>query len=696
MTDALYVAAILVRLVHLGAACLLTGTFAFLVLVARPAVGAVGPAGGEAFAKLDRRVLALGAVALGVAMATGLIDLVRQAYVATASQVAGRFGARALGLLLTETRYGDVWLGRHALWLLLAVLLGLRRSERDGADWLALRLAGFMLAAAALAISAAAGHAASAPESVGRAIGADGLHLLAGGIWAGALVPFVLFLRWVRSGGPAVSLLAAVVAVRRFSMLGLLCVAVIVATGIYAVPQQVDSVPALLGTVYGRWLCIKLALVLSVLAVALFNRAYLRPRLQRAAAEGPDERSATTLVLRLGRSVLLEAFLAAAILGTVAVLGLTAPARHDPISWPLPFRLAWDPTTPSATWAGTVVGSPLAMVGLGVALLALAVRHRWRRGVLVVGMAALCLGLGLVQALRPLAVDAYPTTYARSTVTYTAASIVRGHGLYREHCQSCHGPDGASDGVTGASVAPRRPSTLTGRRVADHTAGDLFWWLTYGTRDSTMPAFGDRLSAAERWDLVNLVRTLSAAESARSLAPTVAPTASIVAPDFGYSVGVGGERWLREYRGQTIVLLVFFRLPESQTRLLQLADSYFDFRTRGAEILAVPLEGASAVYRILGPEPVLFPFAIGGAENAAATYRLFHRAPSIEGRSGDPSSRRHVEMLVDRQGYLRARWLPPSLSNRADAWNDLSVLLAEVDRLAREPASAPELGEHIH
>jgi len=40
MTDAVYVTAILARFVHLGSACLLTGIFAFLVFVARPAVRA--------------------------------------------------------------------------------------------------------------------------------------------------------------------------------------------------------------------------------------------------------------------------------------------------------------------------------------------------------------------------------------------------------------------------------------------------------------------------------------------------------------------------------------------------------------------------------------------------------------------------------------------------------------------------------
>ena len=110
----------------------------------------------------------------------------------------------------------------------------------------------------------------------------------------------------------------------------------------------------------------------------------------------------------------------------------------------------------------------------------------------------------------------------------------------------------------------------------------------------------------------------------------------------------------------------------------------------------MPLEGATTLYHALGAQPILFPFAIGGAEDAAATYRLFGRDPSMESRPSDPPALVHMEMLVDRQGYLRARWLPPGSPDAAGGWSDLTALLGEVERLAREPASAPALGEHIH
>ena len=55
-----------------------------------------------------------------------------------------------------------------------------------------------------------------------------------------------------------------------------------------------------------------------------------------------------------------------------------------------------------------------------------------------------------------------------------------------------------------------------------------------------------------------------------------------------------------------------------------------------------------------------------------------------------------MELLVDRQGYLRARWIPGQLGQTREGWGDLNALLAEIDRLAREVPVAPVAAEHVH
>ena len=285
------------------------------------------------------------------------------------------------------------------------------------------------------------------------------------------------------------------------------------------------------------------------------------------------------------------------ILGIVAVLGLTTPARHDPIAWPLPFRFTWQMAEClPGVWLRVAIGGQLAILGLVTALVALVLRRRWWRPAFVGGVATV--GLGLAAALPPLVVDAYPTTYVRPTVAYTAASIARGHALYREHCASCHGVGGAGDGPAAAS-AIRRPADLIGRRTADRTAGDLFWWLTHGAPGLPLHGFGNRLSPEQRWDAVNFLRTLAAAEQARGLGLRASDRPTIVAPDVSYTTGVGAERSLREYR-RSVVLLVLFRVPESFERLSRLGRRHFDFRLIGAEIVGVPVHGARTLYRALG------------------------------------------------------------------------------------------------
>jgi putative copper resistance protein D len=73
---------------------------------------------------------------------------------------------------------------------------------------------------------------------------------------------------------------------------------------------------------------------------------------------------------------------------------------------------------------------------------------------------------------------------------------------------------------------------------------------------------------------------------------------------------------------------------------------------------------------------------------ARATYELFRATPTTL-----PAAPPHLEFLIDRQGYLRARWEPPEVRG----WRDLSVLLSAVDTLNHEPpAPSATDDEHAH
>jgi copper resistance protein D len=672
--------AVAVRWAQFLGASLLVGVFAFLVLVARPAAKAAGADAIALLERLDRRLLALGRWTLAVTLACSLLDLWRQTAVATGLGLGASLTTAALGAVLLTTQYGAVWLARQGLLVLAGGLLLLADAERDARDWLALRLQAGGLSALSLSIIGAAGHAASAQELPGVAIPVDAVHLLATGVWLGGLGPLAVLLHRSRGLPEPTGTALAAGATRRFSRLGLASVLALVATGLFNTWEHVHSMPALLGTAYGRWLLLKVGLLLPLIAIAAVNHLVLKPRLLAAVAGG---RLAARVVGRLRRQVVVELLLGAAILGVVAVLGLTTPARHDQITWPFAYRLSWDVTRSlPGVQTRVAIGSQMALLGLVAALIAVVLRSR--RWPVVLGAGAAATVAGIMVAVPPLAVDAYPTTYLRPSVTYTAGSIVEGGEVYRAQCAGCHGEHGYGDGPAASGLRPR-PADLTARHAADHTAGDMFWWLTNGVPGSAMPGFANRLSVDQRWDAINLIRILAAGEQARQMGPEIAPIPWLVGPDFTYTRGVGEARNLKDYRGRRMVVLVVFTLPGSGPRLSQLNAAYGTLLRAGAEVLGVPVRPGRNVYRELGDRLVAFPIAVDGAAEAAEAYRRLRPEPE----DAPPD---HLEFLIDRQGYVRARWSPA----QADGWSDPARLVAQVQRLASEPEWAPAPAEHVH
>jgi copper transport protein len=90
-----------------------------------------------------------------------------------------------------------------------------------------------------------------------------------------------------------------------------------------------------------------------------------------------------------------------------------------------------------------------------------------------------------------------------------AESLARGEAVYSANCQPCHGASGRGDGPVGLTLNPR-PADLAAHAVPGvHTDAQLYDFITNGYPGSLMPAFGQRLSERDRWDLVNLIRTFA-------------------------------------------------------------------------------------------------------------------------------------------------------------------------------------------
>jgi putative copper resistance protein D len=203
---------------------------------------------------------------------------------------------------------------------LLAVLLLLRKPSHHVES--AANLICAVLAAGLAASLAWAGHAA-ASEGLDGAIhrASDALHLVAAGAWLGALWPLAVLLGRVHLAGDLGSAAIADEATRRFSILGMISVAIILATGVVNTYEILGTMAFSIGTVYNRLLLAKISLFIAMLAIAAVNRQWLRPQLS-------DRHNHRRAIRRLQWNSLAEVGLGLLVLATVAVLGCVPPHVH--------------------------------------------------------------------------------------------------------------------------------------------------------------------------------------------------------------------------------------------------------------------------------------------------------------------------------------------------------------------------------
>ena len=183
------------------------------------------------------------------------------------------FGTDTLRDVALDTSFGRIWLGRLALLALLLV-----SSLRPDRGWRAPAL----LAALATASLGLVGHAAMQEGALGAAHRANHAgHLLVTSGWLGGLPPFlVCLIRFARDPTRR----DALAAMMRFSMVGHGAVAAVFATGAFDILLTSGALPWPPDTPYRQGLCLKIAIVCAMTALALFNRYVLAPRIGRSPA----------------------------------------------------------------------------------------------------------------------------------------------------------------------------------------------------------------------------------------------------------------------------------------------------------------------------------------------------------------------------------------------------------------------------
>jgi putative copper resistance protein D len=226
-----------------------------------------------------------------------------------------------LWTVLNETTFGSVWMVRM---LLAVVIVGVMAARPLWTATAGPDLMTAFLAAGLLASLAATGHSQIEEGWMSAVhVASDAAHLLAAGAWIGGLVPLgsILLGYSMGDGEPIVDVNRILL---RFSSMGYVAVATLIASGLINSWLLVGSISNLLTTLYGQILLVKLGLFGAMLALAAANRFWLVPRMieMRAGASG----DASMWLGRLRYHVLGEQFLGLMVLLAVSVLGTMRPA----------------------------------------------------------------------------------------------------------------------------------------------------------------------------------------------------------------------------------------------------------------------------------------------------------------------------------------------------------------------------------
>ena len=135
--------------------------------------------------------------------------------------------------------------------------------------------------------------------------------------------------------------------------------------------------------------------------------------------------------------------------------------------------------------------------------------HRNTRllGILALVVILIAVGATVVNTAR----NWSATSAARSLknpVPPTAEAIAAAKLDYAEHCRSCHGEKGDGKGEKAPELSVAPGDFTNARTMSGRTDGELFWQITRGRLP--MPAFEDKLTDRERWQLVDYIRTFAA------------------------------------------------------------------------------------------------------------------------------------------------------------------------------------------
>ncbi len=587
-----------------------------------------------------------------------------------------------------ETRAGQIWFGHVIAAVLVAFFVFyLRKSIKTRGRYLLCAI----LATLPLIADAMSSHSASDGLSITNVM-PYALHIIFAGVWLGGL-PALLLLKYeyVKQVKTRKASFVDSYILKRFSAMALPVMLFIILTGVIVSDRVFDGFyAALVATPYGLLLSVKVVLLCAILIIASRIRSYWLPMFSNSNDRYEIQESAQGMQ----KWVRLEFFLAMllVLIATIIANNLT-PGKHALIEvWPFPIRFSY-----ASTWkdenAAVLIWSGFAIVVVALVTLYVGRNAHWNLKRLIT-IPVMLIILGLSIALPPMAMQAYPETYLKPSVPYDAISITYGADLFAEHCVDCHGYQGKGNGIKARTLSTLVPDMLTEPHIVEHTPGDFYYWISNGIVDTDMPGYENQLQEEDRWDLVNYVYALSRGYQARILSPEILPNRKTIQPPFfAYTTHDGESGVLQDFRGKQSIMLVIFSWPDSRERLKLLQQNVTKFKAQDVALLAVPTKPLAPdeldeVIRIIS-----YPIVVQGDQEIVKSYALLRRTmnrPDMLGRGSIPG---HMEFLIDRDSFLRARWIPVA---EAEGWKNMRLLERQIELLNKENTGRITANEYVN
>lgn len=105
----------------------------------------------------------------------------------------------------------------------------------------------------------------------------------------------------------------------------------------------------------------------------------------------------------------------------------------------------------------------------------------------------------------------------------TEDAIAAGSKLFEQNCVACHGADGKG-------ALSGMPDLTDHKMMSEMGDGGVFYKISEGVEGTGMPAWKDRLTKDERWELVNYINTLHQGQGKETPHETTPPATSAPAP----------------------------------------------------------------------------------------------------------------------------------------------------------------------